>query len=110
MRFATIFPTFVERLIRAVGWSPIGKSVRLLIDEGQDPGLIGARLSGTVTSLNADGSATVINSAGESFLVAPRHVGYGFYYLKVGKISAYLIADSRVGDRRIAQGVLSLVS
>jgi hypothetical protein len=108
MHFATILPVAIERLVRAVGWSPIGKSIRLVIEEGQDPALVGKRLIGTVTSLNADDSATVNTSAGESFLVVPRHVGYGFYYLKVGKISAYLIADSRVGDPRIAQGMLSL--
>jgi hypothetical protein len=71
MHFATILPAGIEKLIRAVGWSPIGKSVHLLIDEGQDSALVGKRLIGTVTSLNADGSATVITSAGESFLVVP---------------------------------------
>jgi hypothetical protein len=86
----------------ACGWSPIGRSVRLLIEEGQ-PALINTQLIGTVTSLNADGSATIINSAGESFLVVPRHVGFGFYYLKVGKISAYLITDSRVGRNIFAR-------
>jgi hypothetical protein len=109
MHFASIFPTCIERLVRAVGWSPIGKSIGLLIEEGQDPALFGTRLIGAVKSLNDDGSATVNTSAGESFLIVPRHVGYGFYYLKVGKISAYLVADSRAGDPRIALGILSLI-
>jgi hypothetical protein len=84
------------------------KSVRLLIDEGQDPALIGTCMIGIVKSLETDGSATANTSAGESFLVVPRHVGFGFYYLKVGKINAYLFADSRVGNPRIAQGMLAL--
>jgi hypothetical protein len=108
MHFATIFPTCIERLVKAVGWSAIGKTIGLLIEEGQDPELMGTRLMGTVKSLHDDGSATVKTAAGESFLLVPRHVGYGFYYLRIGKISAYLIADSRGGGTPIAQGILSL--
>ena len=88
--------------------APIGKSIGFLIEQGQDPALIGTRLVGTVRSLNADDSATVSTSAGEMFIVVPRHVGFGFFYLKVGKIAAYLVADSPAGDPRIAQGILSL--
>ena len=113
MHFATIFPRCIERLVKAVGWSPIGKSIGFSIEEGLDPALLGTRLIGAVQSLHDDGSATVSTSAGETFLIVPRHTGYGFYYLRLGKICAYLVADSRGertrgGDPRIAQGMLSL--
>ena len=108
MQFAAILPTSIERLVKAVGWSPIGKLVDLLIVEGRDPGMVVKRLIGSVSSLNADGSAAVNPSTGDSFKVAPRHVGYGCYYLRIGRMAAYRIADSRTSDGRMAQGMLSL--
>ena len=80
----------------------------MLIEEGFDPSLIGKRLIGTVTSLNTSELATVTTAAGDAFTVGARHVGYGFYYLRVGKIAAYLLDSSRAGDSRVAQGILAL--
>jgi hypothetical protein len=110
MRLAALIPIAVERFIKAFGWTPVGKSVDFLIDEGLDPTLIGKRLVGTVTSLNTDEPATlaVTSPSGDTFTVGARHIGYGFYYLRVGKIAAYLLDNSRVGDPRVAQGILAL--
>jgi hypothetical protein len=108
MRLATLIPIGIERLIRAFGWTPVGKLVDLLIQEGFDPSLIGKRLIGTVTSLNTGGLATVTMASGDAFTVGARHVGYGFYYLRVGKIAAYLLDNSPTGDSRVAQGILAL--
>jgi hypothetical protein len=101
----------VEWLVRALGWSPVGKPIEFVIEEGMDPLLVGKHLIGTINSLNEDGSATVIASTGESFALLPRHTGFGFYYLRVGKIAAYLLSDplSRLSvDARTAQGTLAL--
>jgi hypothetical protein len=104
-------PTCIEWLVRTFGWSPFGKLIDFLIQEGRDPLLVGKHLIGTITSLNKGGSANVTMSTGEVFTILPRHVGFGFYYLRVGKIAAYLISDtghSPTGDLRIAQGILTL--
>jgi hypothetical protein len=108
MRLATLIPLGIERLIKAFGWTPVGKSVEFLIHEGFDPSLIGKRLMGTVTSLSTGEHAIVTVASGDVFTVGTRHVGYGFYYLPVGKIAAYLLDNSRAGDPRIAQGILGL--
>jgi hypothetical protein len=108
MRFTALIPGGIEQLIKAFGWTPVGKSVDLLIEEGLDPSLIGKRLIGTVASLNTGGLATVITASGDSFTVGSRHVGYGFYYLRLGKVAAYLLDNSRSGDARVAQGILAL--
>lgn len=108
MRLAKLIPMGIERSIRALGWTPVGKSVELLIEEGLDPSLIGKRLIGTVTSLNANETATVTMASGGAFTVGPRHVGYGLYCLRVGKIAAYLLDSSLAGDPRVAQGMLAL--
>src|ERR1700722_12481258 len=108
MRLAKLIPMGIERSIRALGWTPVGKSVDLLIEEGLDPSLIGKRLISTVTSLNANETATVAMASGGAFTIGPRHVGYGFYYLRVGKIAAYILDRSLAGDPRVAQGMLAL--
>src|SRR5271168_2086784 len=108
MRLAKLIPIGIERLIKAFGWTPVGKSVDLLIEEGFDPSLIGKRMIGTVTSLNTSELATVTTASGNAFTVGARHVGYGFYYLRVGKIAAYPLDNSRAGDSRVAQGILAL--
>jgi hypothetical protein len=104
-------PTFVGWLVRALGWSPIGKTVEFVIEEGEDPLLVGKHLIGAITALKDEGSATVKTSAGEVFTLLPRHVGFGFYYLRIGKIAAYLLSDSQKlsnGDSRSAEGILAL--
>jgi hypothetical protein len=111
--FAAIVPREIERLVRASGWSPIGKRVDLLIEEGRSS-LVGTRLTGTVTALTPGSSATVSIATGEVFTVGPRHVGYGFYYLRIGRIAAavYLLANLQSplsGDVPIGQGILALL-
>jgi len=76
-----------------------------LIEEGRDPLLVGRHLIGTIAALNEGGSATVMTSTGEVFTLLPRHEGFGFNYLRIGKIAAYLLSDSRhppIGDPRTA--------
>jgi hypothetical protein len=108
MRFIALIPIGIEQLVKASGWTPVGKSVELLIEEGFDPSLIGERLIGTVTSLNTSDLAIVTMASGNAITVGSRHVGYGFYYLRVGKLAAYLLDNSRAGDARVAQGILAL--
>ncbi len=106
-----VVPTCIEVLVKTFGWSPIGKLIDFLIEEGRDPLLVGRHLIGTIAALNEGGSATVMTSTGEVFTLLPRHEGFGFYYLRVGKIAAYLLSDSRhppIGDPRTAQGILAL--
>jgi hypothetical protein len=95
----------MELMVRTLGWSPIGKLIDFVIQEGMNPLLVGKHLIGTVTALNEGGSATVRTSTGEEFTLLPRHVGFGFYYLRVGKIAAYLLSDSQQPS---AQGILAL--
>jgi hypothetical protein len=106
MNFAAIVPLGIERLVRALGWSPIGKKVRLLIEEGRSS-LVGTRIIGTVTALALDSSATVNTTTGEAFTVKARHVGYGFYYLRIGTIAVYL--ETPDSDVPIGQGILALL-
>jgi hypothetical protein len=104
-------PAFIEWLVRLFGWSPIGKSIDFLIEEGMDPLDVGKHVVGTITTLNDGGSATVRTSAGEILTLLPRHVGFGFYYLRVGRIAAYVLSDvikPQTADSRRAQGVLAL--
>jgi hypothetical protein len=109
MRLAALISIAVERFIKAFGWTPVGKSVDFLIEEGLDPSLIGKRLFGTVTSLSDEPATLAVTSpSGDTFTVGARHIGYGFYYLRVGKIAGYLLDNSRVGDPRVAQGILAL--
>ena len=111
MNILSLPPVFFEWLVRALGWSPIGKLIDFVIQEGMDPLLVGKHLIGTITALNEGGSATVRTSTGEVFTLLPRHVGFGFYYLRVGKIAAYLLSGSQqpsIGDTRTAQGILAL--
>ncbi len=111
MKLLSLPPIFIEWLIRALGWSPIGKLIDFVIEEGMDAPLVGKHLIGTITALNEGGSANVRTSTGEIFTLLPRHVGFGFYYLRVGKIAAYLLSDSHqpsTGDSRTAQGILAL--
>jgi hypothetical protein len=108
MSLAAFIPIGIERLVKAFGWTPVGKAVDFGIEEGLDPSLIGKRLTGTVTSLNTSELATVTAASGDAFAVGTSHVGYGFYYLRLGKIAAYLLDNSRAGDSRVAQGILGL--
>lgn len=95
-------------MIKGFGWTPVEKSVDLVIQEGLDPSLIGRRLIGTVTPLNTSELATATTASGDAIAVGTSHVGYGFYYLRVGKIAAHLLDNSRAGDSRVVQGILGL--
>jgi len=112
MRVSKVIPDIVENAVKFFGWSPIGKAVRLRIEGGKTANLIGSTIEGKILSLRSDGAA-VIDTGGGKIDVKPRHLGYGFFYLRMGRIGVYLIDESTCGsiiesDPRIAEGILSL--
>lgn len=89
----------LSTLVRFSGWTPVGKSVLIKIDDAAETKLNNQKFVGKVAALSDNGTALIeldspINIAGESrdFVNAiPRHTGYDFYHLCFGFIAVNLV-------------------
>jgi hypothetical protein len=87
-------------LTSLIGWSPVGKTVLVTIDDASDPTLNGRQFVGKLVTLNNDGTAviepdtlfTLRGNIIRHMLAVPRHEGYDFFYLRWGFIAVNLFA------------------
>ena len=109
--------SLVERLVRRIGWSPVGRRISLKVDEtfGSE---LGARYAATIASYGVVNTAWGDKSNGENrsecvlarldspidlmgqrldrVLAVPRHTGCGIYSLPVARsIAVYVTATDR---------------
>ena len=90
--------SIVSRLTRLSGWTPVGKSVEIEIDECSLPSLLGKILSARVVALKENGAAVLdliepIEQGAkriQAVVAQPRHEGYDFFHVGFGTIAVDL--------------------
>jgi len=94
----------LSTLARLFGWSPIGKSVLLSIDDSLDTTLNNCLFYGNLVTVNQDGTAIIEleiplalkESTMSRVLTIPRHQYCNFFYLFWGFIAVDLINPNMV--------------
>ena len=79
----------VSKIIAGLGWTPIGKSIQIEVDDSAANELIGNSITAEIVRLHADGSATLKLKSPLDFdrtfiaevVAVPRHSGFDFFRL-----------------------------
>lgn len=113
--------SIASRILKLSGWTPIGKTIEIEIDESSLPLLLGKILLAKIVALNSNGSADIdllepIEYGAkmiQAVIAEPRHKGYDFFHIGVGNIAVDLkpIASERdveKQDTRFAMGVIAI--
>jgi len=93
--------SILSKIIAAIGWSPIGKTLLIHIDETTFPALVDKTIRGSLTDLISDNVAIItldtsiqINGSEVCRIRAyTRHKSFDFYRLPLGFIAADLAID-----------------
>lgn len=107
--------SILSRVARFLGWSPIGATVNVRIDESTNSSIVGTELAATVASIKENG-AFVLRLAtplmqGErpmqEVIAYPRNRGFDIYHIAIGTIAVYLSpCEGNGSDQRFASALV----